>query len=119
MWIFTHQFGFPSSLAWSPGLTLVPLLLCFLVHYQYGDMRIYICAHGLLYLQHKKRESIRWNEVRRVHQYSGGGRGNWPYIRLISLDERQFEFAPPDHNSQLLTTLQAKGTQYGFEVIRK
>lgn len=119
LWIFTSQWGFPASLAWSLSLVLVPLLLCFLVRYQFGGMRVYICTHGLLYFQHKKSASIRWDKVRRIEHRLGARRGNQPYIRLISQHGSQFDFKPPDRTSRLLATLQAKGTQYGFEVSAK
>lgn len=119
IWLYTRQMGFPLSLVPSLGTSLVPLLLCFPVSLRYGNMRVFICTDGLVSLQHKKRESLRWDEVNQVRRQFTGGRNGRTSIRLSAQDGRQLSFAPPDREAHLLTTLQAKGAQYGFEVTRK
>lgn len=118
LWSFPSQFGFgfPMSIVWSLGLVLIPLLFIFLVRYRYGGMRVYICTDGLLYLWRKQRESLRWDEVGSVRRQFTGGRYAHTSLWITSKDGRKFSFDPPDRADHLLTTLQAKGAQYGFVV---
>ena len=115
IWVFAPQVGFP----WF----LIPLLILVVVGsiwpYQVSNMRVYICTQGLLYLQHKKKQSIKWDEVSQAYRHIGGGRGDHSFVRLISQDGHQFDFPAPDQAARLFTTLQAKGAQHHFQVFKK
>lgn len=120
IFVFAPQMRLHSGLY---PLLLIPFMPLFVMStlwlYQLSNMRVYICTHGLLYLQHKKRQSIRWDEVSQACRYVGGGRGDRDTIYLMSQDGRRVSFVPPDQASRLVKTLQAKGVQYHFRVVKK
>ena len=98
-------------------LALFPLLgipaITYPFLYRFSHMRIYVCDHGLLYLQHKKKQLIRWDELSKI--YIGSYR--YPYVRFTLQNEREGTIPQPDNGPQLFKALRAKGNQYGFQVI--
>jgi hypothetical protein len=119
--VFAPQVHYRYPLVLIPFLILTPILavISSLWLYQFSNMRVYICTRGLLYLQHKKRQPIQWDEVSQAYLYIGSGKGSHSFVRLISQDRCQFDFLPPDQTARLFTTLQAKGAQYHFQVFKK